>query len=38
MKGLKKLLRDKTLFREYAEFCKSECCVENTVIYNINNK
>jgi len=33
MNGLKKLLKDKTLFREYAEFCKSECCVENTLFY-----
>lgn len=31
MKGLKKLLKDKTLFREYVEFCKNECCVENAV-------
>ncbi|OUM69608.1 hypothetical protein PIROE2DRAFT_2476 [Piromyces sp. E2] len=33
MKGLKKLLKDKTLFREYVEFCKNECCVENTLFY-----
>jgi len=33
MQGLKKVLKDKTLFREYAEFCKNECCVENTVSF-----
>jgi hypothetical protein len=33
MQGLKKVLKDKTLFREYAEFCKNECCVENTLFY-----
>ncbi|ORX82935.1 hypothetical protein BCR32DRAFT_267320 [Anaeromyces robustus] len=49
MKGLKKLLKDKTLYREYVEFCKTECCVENTLfhkefvlfkdtIYKISNK
>eukprot|EP00833_Pecoramyces_ruminatium_P010101 jgi/Orpsp1_1/1184133/evm.model.c7180000088147.1 len=31
MQGLRKILKDKTLFREYVEFCKNECCVENTL-------
>ena len=33
MTGLKKVLNDNTLFREYVEFCKIECCVENTVSF-----
>lgn len=31
--GLKKVLEDKILFREFCEFCKKDCCVENALFY-----